>query len=197
MRHGATSRARAGLTFLEVVVSIAILAGVGSIVFGVIGFTTGNQQRDAHRVEAMEVAHRVVLQWIDDPEWIRSQPKRYPYAGSTYAFEVREMFLVNEEDRDVSGGRMSATPTPQDEAGTREIITSGLRLLDVYVWREREDGIVEDEPLAHINRVYWLPQTARGQSELFNILLGRAGEESDRGEDADGADDADDAGGER
>lgn len=164
------THAHSGLTFLEVIVSITILAGISSIVFGVIGFTQNRVNYDRERLEAMEVAHRVIIQWIDDPEWIRSQPPRYEYAGSLYTFEVIENFLVFDEERG-GGGRISAGVQRQEDVELDDLARSSLRVLDVRVWREDEEGFIEPEPHVHVTRTYWLYATDRGRAEILALML--------------------------
>ncbi|MEM1424849.1 MAG: type II secretion system protein [Planctomycetota bacterium] len=171
-----------GLTIIEVLVSIAILGGIASMVFGVIGFQERAAAYDTHRINAMEIAHRTVVQWIDDPQWIRSQPKRYEYMGRFYVFDVQEMVLVNDE---ASGGTGVAVGSArsEDESSVEDIVQSALRVLDVRVWledAELEGVTTTDEPLVHMTRTYWLGATERGREELFRMLMermqeGRAG----------------------
>lgn len=163
-------RSRAGLTFLEVVVSLAILGGVASMVFGVIGFIERASVHDMHRLNAMEVAHRTVIAWIDDPEWISRQPKRTILDGHTYVFDVSEQVLVG-QDEDGEGGVELGTAVDEDAVGIEEFAQSAMRVLDITVWHEDEDGVVDDEPLVHMTRTYWLYATQRGQGIIIQKMM--------------------------
>lgn len=173
MRTVANHPERRGLTIIEVLVSIAILGGVASLVFGVIGFLERSAVYDQQRLHAMEVAHRTVVQWIDDPAWIRNQPKRYEYMGRTYVFDVQELVLVNDEGAE-GGGAATGAARSQADATIEDIVRSALRVLDVRVWLEDEEfeGLTTtDEPLVHMTRTYWLGATERGREELFRLLM--------------------------
>lgn len=179
---------RSGLTILEVIISLAILSGIGSVLFGTIGFTENAAKYDRHRLNAMEVAHRIVIQWIDDPKWIRNQPKRTEYDGHMYVFDVQELILVNDAEGDNIDANVRGRVILQSDLeamgqeGAGRIAESALRVLGIRVWLQHEDGSVDADPLVHMTRTYWLNATKRGQEEMFEILLrslnnGRAGEQ--------------------
>src|SRR5690606_193583 len=66
-RNSAVRRGvRDGLTLLEVVVATAMLATLGVAVMGAISFMQYYNQQSRYRLDGMEVAHRLVTQYIDD-----------------------------------------------------------------------------------------------------------------------------------
>lgn len=165
-------RSHAGLTFLEVVVSLAILAGVSSIVLGTVGFLEQAAARDARRLDATEVAHRVIVQYIDDPSWLENQPKRYVYNERPYVFEYLEQYLI---DGDEPGGDLTAVAKAETTAEFNKIAASAMRVITVTVWLEGPDGFVEDEPLSTLSRTYWLGRDERSNIGLMQELFEMVG----------------------
>ncbi len=160
MRRG---RAHAGLTFLEVVISLAMLAGVTSVILGAVGFIENAAVRDRMRLDATEVAHRVVIQYIDDPSWLKNQPKRYIYNERPYVFKYEEQYLLDGEE-----GVAASAETTED---FDDIVASAMRVVTVTVWLEGEGGVVEPEPLAVLSRTYWLGRDERTMSALMEQLM--------------------------
>src|SRR3954449_2886793 len=83
MRHHPTMRR--GMTFLEIVVATAMMGVVSAAIFGVFGFITGEQWREQRRLDATEVANRLILQYLDNPTGLPDPHKTLDYGGSADA----------------------------------------------------------------------------------------------------------------
>ena len=70
---------RAGITFLEVVVGVALLGIVTAAMLGTINFATGIQLRQARMLACSEVANRLVLEYLDDPTKLPDPGKTVEY----------------------------------------------------------------------------------------------------------------------
>lgn len=105
-------RGARGLTFLEIVVSVATLSLVASVIVGTISFFKSATMLERHRLNATEVANRVILTKLDDPKWRPAAMSRnYTINGFRYAFNIQvdlfeltgdEAKLSNIKDADIN-----------------------------------------------------------------------------------------------
>jgi prepilin-type N-terminal cleavage/methylation domain-containing protein len=83
-----------GLTFIEVVVAVALLGVVAGAMFGATSFATGMQLREQRRLACAEVANRLMLQYLDEPSKMSELPKTTAYGPdenpSQFRWEYRE-----------------------------------------------------------------------------------------------------------
>lgn len=140
------SAMRRGLTFIEVVVSLVILSGLAVVVLGSIELIANLQERQRHRLEATEIAHRVVLQYIDDFEFLERQPNRIEHNGGVYVF-LAERYIVYPNEG------VPRPPRRAEEVAFERQLETNMQQLLVTVYRE-VDGVVESEPLAQLERVF-------------------------------------------
>lgn len=145
------------MTFLEVVVSLTIVVGMAAIVTGAVSMLEAAALRQKYRTEAMEVGHRVILQYIDDFEWIKNQSSRVDYNGSMYEFEFEELFL---RETSSEGGRMELRAVPGRGVSLEEKIRGQIHQLTVAVYRLDEYGVRSERPLAELAR--WFNPIRRG-----------------------------------
>ena len=152
MRRGAGSQP--GLTLLEVVVAIAMLAGMATVVLGAVSLIENAAARERHRVNAAEVAHRVIVQIIDDHKWIDNQPNHRVAQGEHwYQFDHRIDVLTRERGLD---GAESTRRTAKSaaEADVEERLRSQIHQVTVTVYLENEDGRRSPVPYARLTRIY-------------------------------------------
>lgn len=183
--------ARGGLTFIEVVVSLLVVSGLATVIFGAIGFVETAAAMDARRVKAHEIAHRIVIQMVDDENWIEGQPRRVNLGDDYFVFEVSDAYITRETEIDPETGQdrfTSRTRTRSAEEMTgEERLTSQLRIITVSVWWERPDRTIEPERMAAISRVYNpldTPNDARALQWMTEQLsAGMGGDRDERGDD--------------
>jgi len=176
---------RGGLTFLEVVLAVALLGTASAMILGAISFTELNAERDRLRLEAMEVAHRVVLQHLDDPAELERFDGRYSYNRRVYVFELREEILRQDESG-VTGLVQRSTRLAQD-ASAEEQLNSQLYVLTVTVYPEAEGdpGRVGGPALAELRRIYNpVAQFARDPDRMIEWVMGALSNQDD--EEGDG-----------
>jgi hypothetical protein len=143
------------MTFVEVIVSIGLVAGMATVVLGGVGLMENAARRDRHRLEAMEVAHRVILQMVDDPRWLDNQVPRVEHGGSYYTFQVQRAIMIDEEDALGEGVDRSRLSTLSlEDASMNQIVASQVLQVTVWVYLERPDGSVPERPMARLTRVY-------------------------------------------
>ncbi|XOV76866.1 MAG: hypothetical protein ACFHWZ_08600 [Phycisphaerales bacterium] len=67
---------RRGITILEVITSLVLLIGVGTMVLSAFGYVERAAARDRIRLAGHEAAHRIILQFIDEPNPILAARQR-------------------------------------------------------------------------------------------------------------------------
>ena len=151
------TRQRSGITILEVVVSLVLMVGIGSMVLSAFGYLERAAARDRIRLAAYEAAHRIVLQFIDDPTTIRSTLDSQNRStdpvfvnGEEFSFRLTEDLLVTENSD--SGGMVG---TAQSEFDLETLLSNKLKLIHVEVWlNERKAGFAPEQQIARIDRIY-------------------------------------------
>jgi hypothetical protein len=150
-------RARAGLTFVEVIVSVGIVAGAAVLAFGTIGFLEKVASHNIDRVNGAEVAHRVILQWIDDFQWLRNQDHRVEMGGRFYQFDVWEEVLAAESAEVAGTARRASqrrTSVRADTVTADERFQAQIHQITVQVFAELPDRSRAPVPVARLVRSY-------------------------------------------
>lgn len=133
------------MTFLEVVAAVAILGIVTAGLSSAIGFVVKTQERDLRKLAAAEVAHRIILQYLDDPDVLERADRTMSYGYDEYNWEYHVYQLPLHPYREFE--RTRQTPVNQDD----------LRQIWVRVWlSERSGGTVLPDggaPFASLTRL--------------------------------------------
>lgn len=122
-------RVRRGMSFLEVVVALAILSMIAATSLSAVSAITGQARAARQRLAAMELANRLVLQYMDDPTRMPRAELPIEYGDERYRWMLHE-------------GSVSMVPVVPAE----ERSTIGPRRLDrfktltVTVWLGEESG---------------------------------------------------------
>lgn len=143
---GVRARARRGFTFLEVVAASVILAGIGVILFTVGGNLSTGNWRQVHQLNAAELANRLMLQYIDDPEKMPSPSAPVSYNDSTYRWSMEETPVTVTIARPETDASAAAGFTSRDRLERYKIVR-------MRVWLSEENrGGLTPEP--------WVPQAS-------------------------------------
>ena len=151
----ATKASRPALTMIEVVMALATLVIVSGMILGSVTFMEATAARNTTRLEAMEVAHRVIMQYIDEPDDLKQFNQRYQYNQDFYRFEVREEVLQTDDSTDIPGLTRREGTLAKD-LGTQETFRSLLYQVTVTVYRENPNN-PDDFPIipdAQLVRLY-------------------------------------------
>lgn len=171
---------RRGLTLIEVVVATVTLVLASAAVFGGVTFIASMAARDRSRLGALEVAHRVILQHMEDATVLAGQPLRSEMSGSYYCYVMEEMLIKAEEPgrQAAPGTPVTYTAVPLHEAEGTDRIGKPLNLLTVRVYADDDATGPANKPvLAELSRVYnWLSQDG---DTLLDKLKQRFGRELD------------------
>lgn len=119
-------RSRHGVTFLEVVLSVSLLAMVAGVMVGANGFARASQARSEVRLASAELAHRLVVMHLDDPRSVPSASLPVEYGERLYRFRLDEEQL-----------RLVPLPGSAQQAGNA---ADRFSRLTVTVWLAPESG---------------------------------------------------------
>jgi len=141
---------RGGLTFLEVLLSAAMLTMIaGAITAAHQGVHRMSSQQEQW-LEATEVAHRLILNYLLDPQSLPEQGQKITRDLGVYEHVLKEEMLVeqeSEEDR-----RTVREPVPEDELERDERLGAGLKRITIEIYPLGQRG--RGRPLASLSRTY-------------------------------------------
>ncbi|NJK32933.1 MAG: type II secretion system protein [Deltaproteobacteria bacterium] len=146
-----------GLTILEVLVALVIVALATAMVSSVVSAQFSAERAFEHERNALEVAHRIILQHIDDETVLHGQPNRVEQGGFTYRFEIERVVLQirpqgtidDQSDRPV---RAEVQVVPRASLTADQIIAEKLQRVTVRVFHD--DAASGARPLAQLSRVF-------------------------------------------
>lgn len=167
---------RSGLTMLEVVMSTAMLTVAAAMILGGISFGTNLALRESRRLEAMEVAHRIVVTHIRDPRELIGQPKRVRFGDHMYRFEIDEDVLIREMTEEAGPIRRSGRKAQDMDFAA--MLSAQLFLVRVSVYPDEIPAATGQAPLAALSRVYTL--MSYDEEDLLDWLTQRMGSQLDR-----------------
>lgn len=172
-------RDRRGLTILEVVASLGLLSGIASGVMGALSFIERAQERDRIRLAGHEAAHRLILQYLDNPKRVYRQHDPVEVQGLRFDFAFQVAELAGSEDEGATADvRTARTREGMPQlADLKTLLTTQLEQVTVRVWlNEPRAGYRAGEPVAELVRVY---DIARDMDRLMKILLDAVAPEQD------------------
>lgn len=162
----ARESSRRGMTFLEVILATAMLALVTASVFSAINFAVGSQARHEQLLGAAEVASRVVVMYLDDPDATLAQQGRpMDYGPLRYRWSASSAPITLEIDADAAAqsGAVGAAPS-----------LSRLEELTVHVWLSEESGGSRDPapglPQVSLKRMLDMNPTFRNPDSLEGAM---------------------------
>lgn len=130
MTRSVLNSARTGLTMLEVVFAMALLGLVATTSMAALSYVHKSHAREQKTLAASEIASRLILMYIDDPEspdkegdlieWINGEKYRYKLDHGTVNIT-------------------SAVPAPSDSA-SNVIGLDSIHMVKVRVWLSEENG---------------------------------------------------------
>ena len=173
------ARQRKGLTIIEVVASLAMLGSISAGTMGAIGFMQRSLERDRVRLAGHEAAHRLILQYLDDPGSVYRQNDPVEVQGLRFVFDFQVAELTTTEDEGVGTDTRTARnrDAPPNLSDLQTLLQTQLEQVTVRVWLEApRAGYRAREPIAEIVRVY---DIARDMDRLMKILMDAIAPERD------------------
>ncbi len=163
-------RGAQGLTFIEVVVSVAMLALISAALMGSLSFMETAAARERHRLHATEVAHRVIAQYLDNSEEpVIKENLPIQQGDSVYRWTLEEEVLVQEDTGAKNLGRRVGKAVGTLTA--EEQLPAMLNRITVRVWLADETPHLDTvEPMAEMVRIF-NPISGRPEEEVLRTLL--------------------------
>ncbi len=132
IKSPSTARQR-GMTLLEVVLAIAALGLVAASATTTMSFLYGTQVREQRRLGARELAHRLVLIQLDNPNDLPGPSETIPYAQDQFRYDLQiAPVALNPKEHVVRSlaARRNESPVSIDR----------LEQITLRVWLSEESG---------------------------------------------------------
>ena len=175
-----------GITFLEVVLAVALLGLTTLSVVLATNYISAASIRNAHRLNASEIANRLLLQYFDDPESLPSEAASVEYGREGVSYRYR--WALGEESLSVELPTPIAPSTEEDKR-EQQLARLGrstadrfgrFRVVRVRVWLSEETGGSYSPetgvPQATLARMYdpadipnWNPDKLRRQIDTAGL----------------------------
>ncbi len=142
--------ARRGVTFLEVVFSAVILAIAAGAITGAFALIERLSLRDDARLAGYEVAHRLILQYMDDPDSL--PPEHLPLEMGRFRFRytIGKEALVEDSAGETGVERREGRNVNNLDMADR--LRGRLLLIRVSVNWDQGDGLLDE--VASLDRVF-------------------------------------------
>lgn len=126
--RGAPS-SRPGITILEVVLAVVILGLVSAAITGAISAMEAMHVRSRQMVAAYELAHRLVLTWLDDDRRMPTETLPLDYGPYTFMW-----------DKDVGNIRMNINDAQRSASGSTPQALNRFEVVTVNVYLAEGDS---------------------------------------------------------
>jgi len=161
---------RRGLTFLETLFASALLAIIAAAVFGALSFVLGRQHHEQRTLAAYELANRIILQYLDDPDQLpdSSLPLEYGKDRFRWAMTIDPVTVT------------ATSEAPKDAADTRRSMLDRVKQVSVRVWLGEESGGSREfapdlpHPKAALTRIMY-PMAYRNPDSFDRLINTDAG----------------------
>lgn len=152
------------MTFLEVVLAVALLGLLTGTLAMAAGSLAAGRQRQAHRLACSELANALILQFIDDAKAMPGELTPVPYGPDTFRFSLTESHATLTLDpAALSQERFSRTARTLDR----------LKQVTVRVWPSEESGgaFRFDPSLPHATLTRLVDPLSFSNPDTFNTRL--------------------------
>lgn len=169
-------RAPRGLTFIEVMMATMLLVGFASIVVGAMSFLEMSAIREKHRLQGTEVAHRLIVQYLDDKDNMPSDEKLIQQGENYYRYTLVETSLQRD---DSESGLSRRRARRVDELTAEQSLLAMLNRVTVTVYLDDPASPVLDArfPVAQLSRTYNpVSGRARDVDETMRHLIRMVGQ---------------------
>ncbi|TVQ33137.1 MAG: type II secretion system protein [Phycisphaeraceae bacterium] len=169
---------RRGVTFLEVVLAVALLAMLFTTIVSAYGAIRSMGVREQERLSATEVAHRIIMIYAHEgPDKVPGENEFVEYGPDLYRFRLSEESLIEEP-----GGREGLSirrAVPFSGLSANRRIEARLVQITVEVFPEQTGRIPSTaEPLASVSRIFNpLDTSTQTDDVLLQHILRQLGED--------------------
>lgn len=145
-------RARRGLTVLEVVVALAVLALVAGMVSAALSNLLATRDRGAYRLAAAEAAHRIILQYNDNTESVIGVDAPIEVSGFVFGFEASESVIDIDDFSQTA--RITPTRRSRSDLGVTEVIQQRLWRVEVDILSTGDGPLPPGDRVVSMNRTF-------------------------------------------
>jgi hypothetical protein len=140
-----TPRLAPGLTILEVVLAVVMLGLIAAAITGAISTVESMNERGKKMVAAHELAHRLVLTWLDDQKRMPAETLPLDYGAYTFMWDKVE-----------DNVRMNINEAQKSNSGSSPQALSRFKLVSVSVYDTEGDPRqpYKGPLMATVNRLY-------------------------------------------
>lgn len=179
---------RRGVTFIETVCAVALLALVAGSMLSAVGYLYNAQNRNRQRLACAELANRLLLEYIDDKEKLPAADAPLDYGHERFRWDIREE-------------PVQVHPTVAPDVAARSPISGRIDriiMVTVTVWLSEESGGSRNlalgvptvslwrfvDPLAFRNpdAINRMLTTDAGRRRLLESVMGTSSNPSARGQ---------------
>ncbi len=141
------------MSLLEVVIAIAMLGTLGAVLLSAIMFMEKSARRSDRRLEAIEVAHRIVTQALVNRQELPDDKLPIQHGDNLYYFRLQHNIIVLEAEDEQ--GPIESESIRQRDAGIAQQIKNKLHQIVVQVLPADPQGnLTSAQPLVTVSRVY-------------------------------------------
>jgi len=159
-------RQRRGLGLLEALLALVVLGSAITIAVGGMGAIQQMNRVQQDRLNAMEVAHRLLLNHMIDPDSLPSTERPIAQGDGVYRYQIEEAVLEAEDQ----GSRTRRRSRPMREMTGNQRLQAGLVMVTVHVYfDDRGDIDQERGEIAQLSRIYD-PFDTDEETIMFNQL---------------------------
>lgn len=147
-------QARPGVTFIEVALAVALLASLAGVITTAYDSIGRLAAREQDSLDATEVAHRLILNYLLDPKSLPKEGERIPYGDNTFFRHklIEEMLIEQDSDEENVAIRKA---TLERDATQNQRFGAGLKRITVKIYHLPNSGYANvNKPLASLTRVY-------------------------------------------
>ncbi|MFG0258590.1 MAG: hypothetical protein ACF8GE_11870 [Phycisphaerales bacterium JB043] len=127
----APTRSRRALSLLEVILATSLLGTVSSIMVSTFSSLQSESVRQQHRLNATEVAHNLIIQYLHNPNEMPDESLRIEKGTSYYRYVLEEEILTEQSRRNrvqVRRARNAQTLSQNERLG------AGLVMITIHVY---------------------------------------------------------------
>jgi hypothetical protein len=162
------------VTFLEVVFSAVILSLAAGAISGAFALIERLSLRDDARLAGYEVAHRLILQFMDDPDSLPPEHLPLEMGKFTFRYTLGKEALVEDEAGESGVERREGRNVNNLDMAAR--LKGRLLLLRVQVNWVRSDGYVDE--IASLSRVFDPFGNATDSKAMIRQLIEAVGDDN-------------------
>lgn len=167
--RGRTHRWRRGVTFIETVCAVALLALVAASMLSAVGYLYSSQHRARQRLACAELSNRLILQYLDDPDKMPAADAPLDYGSERFRWDLREEAVVL---------RPAVAEESRSRLGGAAARLDRMRMLTVRVWLAEDSGGSREPALGVPSIALWRfidPSAFRNPDAINRMISTDAG----------------------